>query len=305
MARVGSFSTLHHRLIHSDERGVETRPTLSTMHPSRWAGTALMALLLGACAPMPPTPTGDRASASAPVPIVPTANLRTVAVDVLEVGPAPDDRADAVSVAPGVLAQGDAVWVLETADDGWSLVTGGTSLDEATMPLGWVPDALDGEPTLAPADVTCSNPPLSVAQLVGLGRFGGLACFGTGPVTLVGFTPLGCGIGGSPRTGTPDWLNGTWSGIGIGSEEPQPPDFDVAAAISARAAPDLGLEPCGSVPGWYRFTGHFDDAASSICRTETTTPDGTRTIEVEPLLSELLCRTQLVLTDAEPLRDSP
>jgi hypothetical protein len=102
------------------------------------------------------------------------------------------------------------------------------------------------------------------------------------------------------RTGTPDWLNGTWSGTTIGDREPAPPDYEVEGFLHARAAPgSASLGGCGD-PGWRRFLGHFDDPASQTCRTETA--DATGVIHVvDPRLSELLCRSELVLTDALPI----
>jgi hypothetical protein len=138
---------------------------------------------------------------------------------------------------------------------------------------------------------------MPVAQLVGLGMFGGLACYGSGPISVDGFSPTACGIGGSPRTGTPDWLNGTWSGTTIGDREPEPPDYEVEHVVHARAAPgSTSLGGCGD-PGWRRFLGHFDDPASELCRTQTSDAAGAMHV-VDPRLSELLCRSELVLTDA-------
>jgi hypothetical protein len=233
-------------------------------------------------------------------PPVPAAELRAVAVAELAVEGA---SGDTIAATPGTLHEGDLVWVLRSDDPDRAshlIAAASTATDEATLPFGWVPADVDGVPSLRAADLSCPQPDLTVEALATLTPMGGLACFGAQPITFVGYTPIGCGVGGSPRTGTPEWLNGTWSAIGIGSEEPVPPDFAVEVAIGARAEPDLGLEQCGS-PGWYRFVGHFDDPASATCRTETTTPDGARPISIDPLLSQLLCRTHLVLTVASAL----
>jgi hypothetical protein len=167
-----------------------------------------------------------------------------------------------------------------------------------------VPVAIDGTPTLREPDLGCPPRSTTVQELAALAPLGRLACFGAEQTDFVGFTPIGCGAGGSPRTGMPDWLNGTWSGIGIGSAEAAPPDFAVDASIVARAAPGLAIEQCGS-PGWYRFVGHFDDRAAATCRTETTTPNGDQAVTVEPILSELLCRAQLVITEAVAVQPPP
>lgn len=101
----------------------------------------------------------------------------------------------------------------------------------------------------------------------------------------------------------PDWLNGTWSALGIGDAEPRPPDFEAGSEIYAQAAPTGAVqEGCGRA-GWHRFLGHFDDPASVTCRTETS--DGAGIVSLDPRLSQLLCRASLVLTDAKPLAGSP
>jgi hypothetical protein len=232
------------------------------------------------------------------------AELREVAVAELSIG---SFEGDPIRVTPGTLHEGDPVWVLraDDADRGSHLVAAadGTQ-DEATLPFGWVPVAIDGTPTLREPDLGCPPRSTTVQELAALAPLGRLACFGAEQIDFVGFTPIGCGAGGSPRTGMPDWLNGTWSGIGIGSAEAAPPDFAVDASIVARAAPGLAIEQCGS-PGWYRFVGHFDDRAAATCRTETTTPNGDQAVTVEPVLSELLCRAQLVITEAVEVQPPP
>jgi hypothetical protein len=53
------------------------------------------------------------------------------------------------------------------------------------------------------------------------------------------------------------------------------------------------------------FVGHFDDRAAATCRTETTTRNGDQAVTVEPILSELLCRAQLVITEAVEVQPPP
>jgi hypothetical protein len=233
----------------------------------------------------------------AATPLTVGAELRQVAVAELAIS---GFEGDPIRVTPGTLREGDLVWVLraDAADRASHLVAAADGmLDEASLAFGWVPVAIDGTPTLREPDLACPQRSTTVDELAALPPLGRLACFGDAAISFVGFVPVGCGAGGSPRTGTPEWLNGTWSGLGIGNEEPAPPNFEVDASVIARATPGLAIEPCGS-PGWYRFAGHFDDPASATCRTETTTPDGSRPISVEPMLSELLCRAQLVITEA-------
>jgi hypothetical protein len=261
-------------------------------------GAALLAL---ACTPA--SPTASTASPSLPpesaAPAAVAAAYRQVAADQLTVAASrAGDEPDA-ALTPGTVSAGQAVWVLETAG-GWHLVVAEGPRDELTIPFGWVPAQVDGADTLEPVGISCPASPMPVAQLVGLGMFGGLACYGSEPIAVDGFTPVACGIGGSPRTGTPDWLNGTWSGTTIGDREPAPPDYEVEGFLHARAAPgSASLGGCGD-PGWRRFLGHFDDPASQTCRTETADATGVMHV-VDPRLSELLCRSELVLTDALPI----
>lgn len=227
-----------------------------------------------------------------------------VAATDLEVGHAPAGGDDTVRVTPGPLPAGTPAWVLgESADGDWLLVAAPLARAEEAMPLGWVPAVVDGRPSLEPMRLACPASPIGVEALVALGRLGPLACYGDQPIELVGFTPTGCGAGGSPRSGTPEWLNGTWSGLGIGAAEPAPPDFEVAAEVRARIAPEATFEAGCGAPGWFRFTGRFDHPAAETCRT--TLDDGSRPIVIEPRLSILLCRTELVLTNAERLAVAP
>jgi len=259
------------------------------------------ALLAAACTQARPGP--STASPSAPpdgtAPAMVAAAYRQVAADQLTVAASRADDEPDIGLTPGAVSAGQRVWVLETLGD-WHLVVAEGVRDELTLPFGWVPGQLDGADTLEATGMSCPSSPMPVSRLVGLGMFGGLACYGSEPIDFDGFTPIACGIGGSPRTGTPDWLNGTWSGMTIGDREPAPPDHEVEHFLNARAAPGAGsLGGCGD-PGWRRFLGHFDDPASAACRTETSDAAGATRV-VDPRLSELLCRSELVLTDAIPI----
>jgi hypothetical protein len=74
-----------------------------------------------------------------------------------------------------------------------------------------------------------------------------------------------------------------------------PPDFEVEFGISTRTARGAQVPGGCGEPGWYRFTGHFDDPAAATCRTEVA---DVRPIFVEPAVSQLLCRGNLVLESA-------
>lgn len=293
-----------------DER-VYCPPMPMRMRPAPLLAAVL--LLLAGCAPASPSGTpAEVAQTATPSPSgpprrAPDPALREVTVRAVEVGEHPIEGTDAIRVTPGTLERGERLWVLETIEvDGAThhLVVADRLADETVLPFGWIADTLAGSATLAPVDDACPTSPLTVPAAASLDMFGGLACYGQAPIEVVGFTPIGCGIGGSPRTGTPDWLNGSWSSVSIGSAEPRPPELEVPAAISARVAPGAAIPPpCGGEPGWYRFEGHFDDPASETCRTETVA--GLDPLVVEPRLSQLLCRAQLVLTAATRLESAP
>lgn len=277
-----------------------------------WVTTSIAAVLVSACAATIPSASlvasespSPSVSTEAPPPQTTAGWLSGIAVESVSVGTRGDED-DSTGLQPAELPRGELVWITDRIEEGgnaWLLVAAAQGFDEFAIPFGWLPERQAGETTLVKADLGCPTAPLTVPQAERLGRFGGLACYGSAAVELVGFTPLGCGAGGSPRVGTPDWLNGTWSALGIGDDEPQPPEFTVGSAINARAAPTGAVQGgCGRA-GWYRFLGHFDDPASVTCRTKSS--DGAGVVRLDPRLSQLLCRASLVLTDAIPLAGPP
>jgi hypothetical protein len=247
----------------------------------------------------PSAPEGPSAPAGSTT--EPAESLVEVAVDVLTIGPPPGGVADqGIAVLAGAVAEGTRLWILEEGDGVMLVAALGFFEDE--MPIGWAPASEAGAPTVRPVDLACPLPPLTVEQLAGLGSMGGLACYGDASIGLIGFSPVGCGVGGSPRTGEPDWLNGTWSGISIGNEEPMPPDFEVAHGITGHVPPGAEVPGgCGEA-GWYRYAGHFDDPASLTCRTEIAEA---QVIVVEPVVSQLICRDKLVLESGARLPGAP
>jgi hypothetical protein len=240
-------------------------------------------------------------SAPAGLTTEPSESLVEVAVDVLAIGPPPDGVADqGIAVLGGTVPEGTRLWILDEGDD--VMLVAALGFFENEMPIGWAPTTEGGAPTVRSVDLACPLPPLTVAQLAGLGPLGGLACYGDASIALIGFSPVGCGVGGSPRTGEPDWLNGTWSGLSIGNEEPMPPDFEVAHGITGHVPPGAEVPGgCGEA-GWYRYAGHFDDPASLTCRTEIAEA---QLIVVEPVVSQLICRDKLVLESGARLAAAP
>jgi hypothetical protein len=119
-------------------------------------------------------------------------------------------------------------------------------------------------------------------------------------IEIVGYLVEGCGSGSSPRTGEPDWLNGTFSSVPV-ADRPVPPGGELPEeTIFLRASPGVTASTCeGATAGWYRFAGHFDDPASSTCRTTWSTDAGT-VEEVDPAVAEVLCRLRFAITELTP-----
>ena len=278
---------------------------------------AVIALLVTGCAASTPSVTPDgsvseQQSVSPEQSVSPSQPVDRGASELLvrmlgdiTVGTHPD-MSDGSGLIPGQLLAGDLVWIADRAqvrDETWYLVVSNHVVGEFGMLFGWLPELVDGARTTEPAALDCPGQPVTVPAAAALGIFGGLACFGDDAIELVGYSPIGCGAGSSPRTGTPEWLNGTWTAVSIGDAKPEPPDFTVGASITASAAPTGAVDGVCGAPGWYRWLGHHDDPAAATCRTETS--DGARIIRTDPRLSQLLCRASLVLTDQAPIAGPP
>jgi len=275
-------------------------------------GGTVVVLLVGGCTAASPSretaasimESPLQPAASVPTGRAPAPQLRRVAVATVSIS---DELLDpwVVRVQPGELEKGELLWVLDTAlidEREWHLVAVDRLTDDFSMPFGWVPTSAEGSATLESLDLECPNSPISVDQLTTtMGQFGGLACYGGASVEVTGFTPLGCGIGGSPRVGSPEWLNGTWTGVHIGSRQPRAPNVGVDHSLNARLLPDSTFAPCAA-PGWYRFSGHFDDPASATCRSVMTGPPD---VVLDPRHSELLCRARFVIEETFARPDAP
>lgn len=258
----------------------------------------LVALAIVACA-APTVPVSQ--PSPTPLPLrEPSIALRVVAVDGLTLRHAPPGE-EPLDVVPATLRGGELVWVLDTIQGGGgplSLVVADREVVDHELPFGWIPAELDGAPTLHEPELACPSEPLRVADVIGLGRLGGLACFAGAEIELIGFAPVACGIGGSSREGTPNWLNGTWSGVPVADAVPLPNAELPTISVFVAPPGDFGSD-CGA-PARHRFTAHFDDAASATCRTTDATDDGLVTLDRR--VSALMCRTRLVITDAQPSR---
>ncbi len=152
---------------------------------------------------------------------------------------------------------------------------------------------------LVPEAPDCPVGELTVAALYELGHSAAL-CFGSLPFTFSGFVPMACGIADMQDSGEPDWLNGFFGGrIVSGQRIRQDGIWPPAGGwVSAKIAPGVFLEPCDpDVGGRFRLvTAHFDDPASTTCRTES--PAGGME---ERAASIARCRLSMVITATEPL----
>jgi hypothetical protein len=119
-------------------------------------------------------------------------------------------------------------------------------------------------------------------------------------IEIVGYLVEGCGSGASPRTGEPEWINGTFSSVPVSGVAVAPEEALSEETIFLRASPGVTASTCaGLTAGWYRFSGHYDDPASSTCHTIWSTDGGT-TEEVDPAVAEVLCRLRFAITGLTP-----
>jgi hypothetical protein len=204
------------------------------------------------------------------------------------------------------LSAGSPVLLVEeaAADPNQILVLGvddvgpGAIGDELAIPFGWAAERSGDTEQLAREPVECHVPPLTVHRVWAREPDGGFVCHGNEPIEIIGYLVEGCGSGASPRTGEPEWLNGTFSSVPVtGAEVPAGADLP-EEVIFLRASPGVTASTCaGLAAGWYRFEGHYDDPASSTCRT--TWSNGT-VEEVDPALAEVLCRLRFAITGVTP-----
>src|SRR5680860_747764 len=151
-------------------RGCPMRSTSSGR--CRSIAAAITALSLAACsAPSLPSSPSDLALPSASrggstVP-EPSTGIARIAIDGLEVGPRSDGSDDGARIQPAELSAGELVWVIDVSqrpEETWLLVAADRGVDEFAIPFGWIPEDLDGDPTLEPVVIDCPEPPLGVPQ---------------------------------------------------------------------------------------------------------------------------------------------
>ena len=119
-------------------------------------------------------------------------------------------------------------------------------------PAGWATIADPaGKPLVKPATDRCPESPLEPQELLSLGSFGGLACFGGSEIRIVGDLACAAADVDRPFSG-PDWM-----------------------AVDHRCSIDLGGQTfeihdrgMATLPSTVRgatVIGHFDDAQAATC----------------------------------------
>ena len=198
----------------------------------------------------------------------------------------------------GRLTTGDRVFILKGPVEGsgfaWYQVAP-RDWESGEKPVGWIAaGSRDGEPWLEGRTPDCPPLPVEVGTLAAMTSFERLSCFGSRDLTFnAGIGEWTDDFGPTHPWGTPDWLNPIGSGRSIGGLG------DVAFAP--------GLELPGELPGdeesdlGYRVRGHFDDPASSTCRSGTVEwndETNTETRHKDPAVESVLaCRTRFVVTE--------
>lgn len=154
---------------------------------------------------------------------------------------------------------------------------------DGAYPSGWVAaGSREGEAWIAADDLSCPETPLQATQLIELGVYGGLACYGNDTIDVTG--EVQCSQGDLDQTiGGPTWLSSDASC-----------QFMVDGAPAYFFYPDAGVE----VTYPYDFpivqvTGHFADAQSASCEWGVDPP------APEQHEVEAMCRAIFVVTEME------
>ena len=198
----------------------------------------------------------------------------------------------------GRLTTGDRVFILKGPVEGsgfaWYQVAP-RDWESGEKPVGWIAaGSRDGEPWLEGRTPDCPPLPVEIGTLAAMTSFERLSCFESRDLTFnAGIGEWADDFGPTHPWGTPDWLDPIGAGRSIGDLG------DVAFAP--------GLELRGELPGdeesdlGYRVRGHFDDPASSTCRSGTVEwndETNTETRHKDPAVQSVLaCRTRFVVTE--------
>ena len=199
----------------------------------------------------------------------------------------------------GRLTTGDRVFILKGPVEGsgfaWYQVAH-RDWESGEKPVGWIAaGSRDGEPWLEGRTSDCPPLPVEVGTFAAMTSLERLSCFGSRDLT---FNAGGSGSG---------WMT---SGLPIHGARPTGSTRSVMATTSAASVTSRSrrVSSCpGELPGeeesdlGYRVRGHFDDPASSTCRSGTVEwndETNTETRHKDPVIESVLaCRTRFVVTE--------
>ena len=198
----------------------------------------------------------------------------------------------------GRLTTGDRVFILKGPVEGsgfaWYRVAH-RDWESGEKPVGWIAaGSRDGEPWLEGRALDCPPLPVEIGTLAAMTSVERVSCFGSRDLMFnAGIAEWMDDFGPTMPWGTPGWLNPIGYGRNIGGLG------DVAFTP--------GLELPGELPGdedsdlGYRVRGHFDDPASTSCRSGTeewNDETNTETRHKDPAVASVLaCRTRFVVTE--------
>jgi hypothetical protein len=180
----------------------------------------------------------------------------------------------------------------------------GSWLDDGQFAFGYVAESDATGPFLEPVEIDCPTLPVDVTGLAAMQPWSGLICFGSEPLTLIGYDdPENYGFGGLCNcVATPEWLNHPFAHWRLSpSKDEQFPWLVMRLRPSAQ---EMWPTDAGKT---LTIVGHFDDPASSRCRfghpDPSLEPDVPVTYDDEPGVI-LMCREQFVVTKVAVVTDT-
>jgi hypothetical protein len=289
---------------------------MPSMHARRWlsplAVITTATLLTAACTQATPSlnaslPAGTpmaSPSAEAPSPTARSSEALTLApdtvarviVDSLRVRE--DAGLDAKVV--GRLTRDDQVYVTDqrasAAGLSWLGVQGSWLADDQVA-FGFVAESDGSGPFLEPVGIECPPLPVDITALAALPPWGGLACFGSEPLTLTGYDePENYGFGGVCNcVATPEWLLHPFAHWRLSPSMTKQFPW-LVMRLRPRAQEMWPADPGQTLA----IVSHFDDPASRRCRfgqpDPSLQPDVPVTYDDGPGIV-LMCREQFVVTE--------
>ena len=268
-------------------------PAAPTTSPSAYATPPSVATITPSPVPTPePTPIPPIADRPGPLRVDGFADV-LVTVLAIRSKPAATD-----SKVLGRLTTGDRVFILKgpVEDSGYAWYqVAPRDWETGETPVGWIAaGSRDGEPWLEGRTPDCPPLPVEVGTLAAMTSLERLSCFGSRDLTFnVGIGEWADDFGPTHPWGMPDWLNPIGAGRSIGGlgDVAFAPGLELPSELPGEEESDLG----------YRVRGHFDDPASSTCRSGTVEwndETNTETRHKDPAVESVLaCRTRFVVTE--------